>query len=429
MKVKLNDAWLRAAKPPPEGRIEVTDLGCKGLSFRLTSGGAASWCARVVLPSGKGGRVTIGEYPAIGLAEARRKAEALRVAAASGAGPIAEKRAKREQAQERLLLPTVEDRWREWSAIAGRTAMKGRGWSDNHAERVAWMLTKIVGPTIGKKPLVETKREDWTGLVSKMHERGPAAAGNFLRIAAAFLSHAEAAGWIPLPLLPRKASRLAPPVAPRERVLDDEELAKVWKGAEALPPKACAFTRLLILTACRRGEVAGIALGEVDRDAGLWRLPRPRTKGRRAHVVPLGPLALEALAEVWPADAEDRDPSHRLLGRYGDAPMSGFSKPKDDLDRASGVVDWDWHDLRRTARTGMSRLGVPREAAEAALNHAPAGGLVGVYDRHGFADEAIAAIRRWQEHVAGLVAPQPDVPAAVEPHGSNVVLLRPRARA
>jgi integrase len=424
VKVKLSDAWLRALAPPEAGRIEVRDLGCPGLTLRVTAGGATTWSARGVLPDGRHGRVTLGAYPAVGLAEARKRAGASRAAIQTGADPVAEKRAQRAAAEARRRAPTVADRWAQWAEVAGRSAMRGRGWSDAHAARVQWMLDRVVAPKLGKRPLAETKRGDWTALVAEAHTRGPAAAGNFLRIAAAFLSHAEAAGWIAEPLLPRKASRLAPPVAARERTLSDAELARIWRGAETMAPKLRAFVRLLILTAARRAEVAGLALGEVAIEEALWRIAPARMKARRAHVVPLSPLALGELAAVWPNDAAERDGGFCLLGRNGSAPFSGFSKLKADLDKRSGVTGWGWHDLRRTARTGMAALGVPREHAEAALAHVSGrSGLVGVYDRHGYDAEGVAALFRWQERVAEIVK-QAEAEAKAE---AVVVPMRRRA--
>lgn len=414
MQVKLNDTWLRAMPKPEAGRVEVRDMACPGLVLRITPTGAASWSARGVLPDGRHGRVPLGTYPEVGLAEARKRALAAKAAVQGGADPLAAKRAARAEAEARRLAPTVSDRWNEWAAVATRTAMKGRGWSDAHAERVDWMLKKVVAPEIGKRPLAETTRADWSAMVSAAHKRGPAAAGNFLRIAAAFLNHAEAAGWIDAPLLPRKASKLAPPVASRERTLTDDELVRVWRAAESLAPKLRAFARLLILTAGRRAEVAGMTLAEVAREAGLWRLPAPRAKNRREHVVPLGALALAELGAIWPNDAGEVEPGAFLLGRHGNSPFQGFSRCKAALDEASGVSGWGWHDLRRTARTGMARLGVPREAAEAALNHIGGKvGLVETYDRHDYEAEALAALARWQAHVGALIAPQPS--AAILP--------------
>lgn len=407
MQVKLNDTWLRAMPTPEAGRVEVRDTACPGLVLRITPAGAASWSARGVLPDGRHGRVPLGTYPEVGLAEARKRALSAKAAVQGGADPLAAKRAARAEAEARRLAPTVSDRWNEWAAVASRTAMKGRGWSDAHAERVDWMLKKVVAPELGKRPLAETTRADWSALVSAAHKRGPAAAGNFLRIAAAFLNHAEAAGWVDLPLLPRKASRLAPPVASRERTLTDDELVKVWRAAETLAPKLCAFTRLLILTAGRRAEVAGMTLGEVNRASGVWRLPAPRAKNRKEHTVPLDALALVELAAIWPHDKAEAKPETFLLGRHCNSPFQGFSRTKGALDLASGVTGWGWHDLRRTARTGMAALGVPREAAEAALNHIGGkAGLVGTYDRHNYEAEAQSALARWQSHVGALIAPK-----------------------
>jgi hypothetical protein len=111
------------------------------------------------------------------------------------------------------------------------------------------------------------------------------------------------------------------------------------------------------------------------------------------------------LRAVWPEHAERAGPGWRLLGDIAGSGLSGFSKIKARLDLKSGVKDWHLHDLRRTARTGMARLGVVSDHAEAALNHVSGRSAIGrVYDRHNYADEVIAALLRWQGHVATLVA-------------------------
>ncbi|WP_019013165.1 tyrosine-type recombinase/integrase [Elioraea tepidiphila] len=417
MQRDLTDAFLRSLRPPASGRIEAWDTRVRGLHLRMTATGAASWAVRANGADGRRHRVTLGPYPALPLAKARQKALETLAALAQGQNPVAERRQARERRRAEAVAPTVAARWQEWADIASRTALRGRGWSDAHRERVDRTLRLIVGPALGKRALRDITRADWTGLIATAHrERGPAAAGNTARVIGAFLSFAETSGWIDASPLPRRAAtRLAPPVAARARSLSDDELRRVWRAADALGPKPRAFVRLLIVTACRRSEVAGLRLGEVDREAGLWTIPAARAKNRAAHAVPLGPLALAALAEVWPQDAAELAPDHALLGHVRGSALSGFSKIKARLDRASGVTDWTWHDLRRTARTGMSRLGVSREAAEAALAHISGrGGLVGVYDRHDYAREAAEALRTWQAFVAGLVGQGAEVVALAE---------------
>jgi hypothetical protein len=142
---------------------------------------------------------------------------------------------------------------------------------------------------------------------------------------------------------------------------------------------------------------------EIDIDAARWTIPSKRTKNGVGYTLPLCALALAEIKAAGPA----------LLG------FSGFSKLKKALDEHSGVSGWRLHDLRRSMRTGLSRLGVPREIAEASVNHISGrSGLVGTYDRHDYADEIIEAIGRWQAHVARVVS------ATDRPAGAEIIRLR-----
>jgi integrase len=135
-----------------------------------------------------------------------------------------------------------------------RAAMEVR-WSENYKYDIARFCRTEIEPKLGARVLAETKREDWTALVAAKTKKSASAGANLYRTCSSFLGHAEAHGWIPLPLLPRKgAMTIAPAVAPRERTLSDEELIAVWKAAEAESPRQRAFVRLLILTAGRRSE-------------------------------------------------------------------------------------------------------------------------------------------------------------------------------
>jgi integrase len=90
----------------------------------------------------------------------------------------------------------------------------------------------------------------------------------------------------------------------------------------------------------------------------------------------------------------------------GRTPVSGFSKAKRLLDAAMGnPAAWRVHDLRRTAATGMAKLGVNLPVIEKVLNHVSGSfaGVVGVYQQHGYDDEKRQALERWAAHVAALV--------------------------
>jgi integrase len=130
-----------------------------------------------------------------------------------------------------------------------------------------------------------------------------------------------------------------------------DELVAVWKGAP--DNEYGKIVRLLILTLCRRDEIASLGRSEFERDARLIRLPGTRTKNGREHVVPLSDAAMEILGTV-----EQREGREFLFGS-GKGGYSGWSKSKEQMDKAVKIKKpWTLHDLRRTGRTGLGMLGV-----------------------------------------------------------------------
>jgi integrase len=199
-----------------------------------------------------------------------------------------------------------------------------------------------------------------------------------------------------------------PPVAEqsRDRVLADFELAAVWRAAAKLGGPFGALVKLLILTGARRDEVAGMRWSEIDLDARLWTLPRERTRNDRPHETPLSEPA-SATLEALPRIAG----GGYVLTTSGTAPSSGYSKGKRRLDALlpADMPAWRLHDVRRSVASGMARLGIVLPVIEKVLNHVSGsfGGIVGVYQRHDFADEKRVALETWGSFVADLVSDRP----------------------
>lgn len=396
---ELTEAFLRTLRPPVRGRLEIRDARLTRLVFRLTPTGAASWSLRTVTRAGRQTRVTLGTWPAIRLARARKIALETLAAIQQGADPVGERRAARATCTP--ASPTVSDRLAAWQAV------NASRWSVRYANEVARLAAREIVPALGARPLAEVRRGEWVELVARKRILGaPGAAALLLRVISSFLGHAEAAGWIEASPLPRRARRLiAPPVPARERVLSDVELATVWRASASLAPKQRASVRLLILTGARTSEIGGATAAEIDRDAGVWRLPAARAKNRRSIALPLGPLAMAELEEVWPP--EPVAPGRYLFGSGdGAGPFAGWQRLKARLDAlAPDLAHWRLHDLRRTVRTGLTRLGIPREVAELALNHVShQTPLERVYDRADRSEDVLAALAQWQSHVAKIVS-------------------------
>jgi len=395
--IEITDVMLQSLRPPVSGRLTLWDGAVQGLALRVTPTGVCSWSIRARTPMGERVRVTLGEWPDLGIKAARIQARIRAGEIAKGANPNAEKRAAVVARTARRDGLTVS------AALGAWQASRAAAWSERYRVETARLVTKVIAPKLGDKLLTETTRKDCVSMIDATRKRAPSTATWVYGLASAFLNHAEAAGWITVPVLPRKGLGLiAPRAASRARVLTDDEVRAVWCAAEGLTPKTRAFARLLILTAARELEIADLAVGEVDLPRTRATFSGSRTKNRRSHCVPMHALAIAELQAVWP----DRKagPNYKLLGAINGSGFRGFSGLKARLDRLSGVSGWRWHDLRRTARSGMSRLGVTALHAECALNHISGrSALERTYDRHDYSAEAIAALTVWQDHVAAIV--------------------------
>jgi integrase len=191
----------------------------------------------------------------------------------------------------------------------------------------------------------------------------------------------------------------------RERVLDDDELRRLWRASEGTGAFGAAL-RLMVLLGCRRTEASAMKWGELDEAQRLWRLPAERVKNARAIVVP---LPVQAWAIV--ASRPQINGSAYVFTSDGRTPIVGWPKTKRHISTKAGLdpKSWRLHDLRRTCASGMQRLGTPVPVVEKALNHASGTfrGIVSTYQRHDYADDVRVALQRWADHVELLVAGKP----------------------
>lgn len=189
---------------------------------------------------------------------------------------------------------------------------------------------------------------------------------------------------------------------PRDRVLTDDEIRSIWRGC--LDDDFGKIVRLLLLTACRRDEIGGLRWGEVDLLAGVLLLPKERTKSKRPHKLTLPSTAVTIIGSV-----RRRNSCNTLFG--GGA--NGFNawsyntmalNSRITAGEGKALAPWRLHDLRRTVRTRLGKLGVLPHVAELVLNHAGhKTGLGGVYDHHDYQLEITDALRKWEAHLLTIL--------------------------
>jgi integrase len=192
----------------------------------------------------------------------------------------------------------------------------------------------------------------------------------------------------------RGMRRVPKQVHERSRVLTDDELRAVWRAAENAGPYG-AVIRLLLLTAQRRSKVEKMRWADISPD-GIWTVPsEDREKGNGGRLR-LSPLAIEII---------------RAQPQFASSPLvfpHQSTRAKEQFDRRCGVADWRVHDLRRTSRSLMSRIGIQHEVAEAVLGHTIPG-VAGVYNRHGYEAEKGIALAKLAATIQQIVDPVDNV--------------------
>jgi integrase len=281
-------------------------------------------------------------------------------------------------------------------------------WLERHVQRnrlrtakeLHRVVEKYILPHWGERAFGSIKRLDITALLDHIEDKnGPGMADNVLRIfrsITTWFRDERDESYVPPPFS-KKMRRTPKQDRKRSRVLDDNELRRVWRAAEHGGPFG-RLVQLLSLTCQRRGKVISMKWDAIAVD-GTWTIPKaPREKGTPDSLL----LPAQALSIIRSMPRLAGNPY--VFAGIGDGHKAfNFARDKTAFDDACGVTGWTLHDLRRTSRTLMSRAQVRPDVAELVLGHAVSG-LVETYDRHPFTDEMADALRRLAALIERILA-------------------------
>jgi len=374
----------------------LADTEVKGFVVRRLPSGVVTYGLRY-RAGGKQRWLALGIHGRITPAKARRLAKKGAGAVADERDPVGEREAEREPAEvnkastvDRLLDDFV------------KLYVRKEGEELRTAEEIERTFDKYVRPRIGTKSIYEIRRGDIVHMLDEIETRhGSVMADRTLgRLRKAMNWWAtrdeEFVPPIVIGMTRTKNSKRA------RRVLSDQEIRDLWRALAAAEAPGCypSFVRALLLTAQRRSEVAGMRWEEME-DGNTWVIPKERYKTDLEHLVPLTDVVLQLLGQP-------RKGGFIFTSTDGKKPFSGFSKAKSGLDEAIAklrkdagrppMAPWVLHDLRRTARSLMSRAGVSPDIGERVIGHVIPG-VRAVHDRHEYAAEKRDALER----LAGLI--------------------------
>ena len=279
--------------------------------------------------------------------------------------------------------------------------LRKRSWRED-----ARIIRADVLPRWGRRPARDIGPRDVRRLLDAIVGRGaPIQANRTFALVRRVFNWAAAPDRALVPQSHNPCRGLERPAAERqrERVLGVEELRAIWKALDAEQVENAALFKLYLLTAQRGGEIRTMAWPDVDLDRGWWTIPGERAKNGRAHRVPLSAPAVLLLREL----AASRVSRWVFPTRRGS--VSGYRervyKAVDRIRRRSGIVDFTPHDLRRTAASHMTSMGVPRLTVAKLLGHTEHG-VTAVYDRYGYDREKRDAVELWAGRLMEMVRGQ-----------------------
>jgi integrase len=387
----FTDTKIRAIKPGKNRKI-VWEDGRTGLGIRVSPQGLKSWIFMFMF-NGTARMMTLGRYPAVGLADANlKRAEArsaLEQGLAPGAGLVEAKKANREAI---TVSELVDEYLEKWARPRKRTAK-----ADEQ------MLRKDVIPAWGTRKAKDITRRDIITLLDSILERGATVQANRI-LAVIRMMFQFAVGRDILNISPCVQIGKPAPENQRDRILTEDEIKVFWAGLDnaSMTEGVKLALRLMLVTGQRKSEVVSAPKSEFDLEGKVWTIPAERAKNGLAHRIPLSPLAMNIINEA--------------MAEAGDSPWL-FPSPSKDKPLHRGTVDLALrknlpklglenlcpHDLRRTAASLITGLGINRLIVSKLLNHVERG-VTAVYDRHGYDDEKRMALDAWSRKLTAIIS-------------------------
>jgi integrase len=391
----FTDRGVMSIRPVPGKQIDYFDERMPGFGLRVSGSGRRSWIV-IYRIGGRLRRLTLGPYPYLSLADARAKAKRAISDVVHGGDPAAAKQAER-------LAETFAEFAVEY--LEKHAKVRKRSWREDQR-----MLERDLLPAWRHIKVKDISRRDVRELLERVVERGSPMQANrlfaLIRKMFNFGIQRDVIEHSPCTALSQPM-----PNRQRDRVLSEQEIRAVWKALERERPLIAASFKLRLLTAQRGAEILSMRWEHLDLAAGWWTIPGELAKNGRSHRVPLSGAVLTVLDEVRRLSdgGQELFPSPSRAGS-----MQYAQKAVERIRKAAGV-EFTGHDLRRTAASHMTSMGISRLTVGKILNHVETG-VTAVYDRHSYDREKRQALEEWGRRLAEIVSQEDTLePAAADP--------------
>ena len=388
----LTDRAIRNAKPKAK-IYKLADSG--GLYIEVAPSGGKWWRFKYRF-GGKQKRFSVGVYPDVPLATARKRRDAARELVADGIDPGAKRKADKREAAGRAAN-SFEAVAREWYDKQAHT------WVATHATDVLRRLEGNLFPEIGERPIVELEAPDLLAAVQKIEQRGARdLAHRVLQVAGQVLRYGIATGRCKRDLSADLKGALAPHKAKHQAAVTAEDLPELLRAIDGygeLGDKLTGYAlRLLALTFVRTGELIGAQWQEIGLEQAVWIIPAARMKMKTEHVVPLSRQAVTILRELQAIGGGSR---YVFPGRNPDKPISNNTMLF-ALYRLGYKGKMTGHGFRAVASTILNEKGLRADVIERQLAHCERNDIRGAYNRAEYLSERRKMMQQWADMLDAL---------------------------
>lgn len=400
-KVSLTDFKVKNLKAADAGkRYDVMDADVRGFGIRVNDKRERTFIFYSRFP-GKSApeRRSLGEYPAISLEDARKKAGAWRDLIKQGIDP----KSKEDEAREVAAAIARDKKGKAFETVLERFIKARRRDGIRKADEDERDFNRECLPAWQGKAVGDIRGADVMAVLEKISERGKTRqALNMGQKIGTFFSWCVDDEVIEVsPYRAKKVRTAIGEKVSRNRVFTDIEIRAFWKATEKLDVVPRSVYRLLLLTGQRLNDIAQASWSEVDLEKKVLTIPAARFKSERDHAVPLTDDAVDIIKALprwkkcpWLFSLDGEHPAtigHKLKLRVDMAMVAAL---KEDDEEAT-LPAWVNHDLRRTVRTRLSELDIMDEVAEAVIGHVPTA-LVRIYNQSDRMKVKRDALTRWQ---------------------------------
>lgn len=363
-----------------------------GFALRIMPSGHKSWVFFYSF-EGKKQRMTLGAYPAISLAKAHELHRNAIKCLASGKNPSTQqKKAKLEARAADTVNDLIEEYLEKWAKPRKRSWKKDKS-----------MLLRDVAPFLGKQKANQITRRDIVIILDKILERGsPIAANRTLAVIRRMFNFAVERDI--MPTTPCYGFKAPAKENKRDRLLTLDEIRSFWKSLDetSMSELSKFALKLQLVTAQRKGEVISAEWEEFDLINGWWTIPAHKSKNGNLHRVPLSELALNLLQEIKMHSSSSKWLFASSNSNNHFAPEAVNKAVKRNTEKFKDVKHFTPHDLRRTAASHMTAIGIPRLVVSKILNHTE-NSVTAIYDRHSYDIEKKDALERWGNKLKEII--------------------------